>query len=94
MSSVPVVNALTDDYHPCQVLADLLTLSEHFGELKKQQECTGTFLPGQVSCLPNPCPPPTGACCRCGGACTLLTEEQCLAQSGVYAGDTVSCAAA
>ena len=30
---VPVVNALTDDYHPCQVLADLLTIEEHLGRL-------------------------------------------------------------
>jgi ornithine carbamoyltransferase len=28
-SGVPVVNALTDDYHPCQLLADLLTVKEH-----------------------------------------------------------------
>src|SRR5699024_9937931 len=28
---VPVVNALTDDYHPCQLLADLLTVREHLG---------------------------------------------------------------
>ena len=31
-AGVPVVNALTDDYHPCQVLADLLTVLEHRGE--------------------------------------------------------------
>ncbi|MDO4240129.1 ornithine carbamoyltransferase [Micrococcus sp.] len=30
-SSVPVVNALSDDYHPCQLLADLLTVREHKG---------------------------------------------------------------
>ncbi len=30
-AGVPVVNALTDDYHPCQVLADLLTVLEHRG---------------------------------------------------------------
>ena len=30
-SSIPVVNALTDDYHPCQVLADLQTVREHRG---------------------------------------------------------------
>lgn len=28
---VPVVNALTDEYHPCQLLADLLTIREHRG---------------------------------------------------------------
>ncbi|WP_138418525.1 ornithine carbamoyltransferase [Sinomonas gamaensis] len=32
-SRVPVVNALCDDYHPCQLLADLLTVREHKGEL-------------------------------------------------------------
>jgi ornithine carbamoyltransferase len=33
-SAVPVVNMLTRDHHPCQVLADLLTLRERFGELE------------------------------------------------------------
>ncbi|WP_083502375.1 ornithine carbamoyltransferase [Sphaerimonospora mesophila] len=33
-SSVPVVNALTDEFHPCQVLADLLTIREHRGVLR------------------------------------------------------------
>lgn len=32
-ASIPVVNALTDDFHPCQVLADLLTIEEHLGRL-------------------------------------------------------------
>jgi ornithine carbamoyltransferase len=32
-SAVPVVNALSDAEHPCQVLADLLTLRERFGRL-------------------------------------------------------------
>ncbi len=34
-ASVPVINALSDLEHPCQALADYLTLQEHFGDLKK-----------------------------------------------------------
>jgi ornithine carbamoyltransferase len=33
-SKVPVINALSDLYHPCQALADMLTLREQFGRLK------------------------------------------------------------
>ncbi|WP_129783162.1 ornithine carbamoyltransferase [Promicromonospora panici] len=31
VSRVPVINALTDDFHPCQILADLLTVAQHRG---------------------------------------------------------------
>ena len=33
-SSVPVINALTDDFHPCQLLADMQTYVEHRGSIK------------------------------------------------------------
>ncbi|GAB2455255.1 ornithine carbamoyltransferase [Xylanimonas ulmi] len=40
VSRVPVVNALTDGFHPCQILADLLTVAQHRGGVGA--------LPGQV----------------------------------------------
>jgi len=33
-SHVPVINALTDDYHPCQLLADMQTYYEHRGSIE------------------------------------------------------------
>lgn len=33
-SSVPVINALTDDFHPCQLLADMQTFVEHRGSIQ------------------------------------------------------------
>ncbi|MGD8174635.1 ornithine carbamoyltransferase [Marinimicrobium sp. ARAG 43.8] len=33
-SKVPVINALTDDYHPCQLLADMQTFLEHRGAIQ------------------------------------------------------------
>jgi len=38
-STVPVINALTDDYHPCQLLADMQTYFEHRGDIQGQSVC-------------------------------------------------------
>ena len=40
-SGVPVWNGLTDDYHPTQILADLLTVKETFGDLRN---CTVAYV--------------------------------------------------
>ena len=36
-SGIPVYNGLTDDYHPTQLLADLMTVEEYFGTLKDKK---------------------------------------------------------
>ena len=38
-SSVPVINALTDDFHPCQRLADMQTWFEHRGDMRGKTVC-------------------------------------------------------
>jgi ornithine carbamoyltransferase len=38
-SRVPVINALTDDYHPCQLLADMQTWVEHRGNIAGKSVC-------------------------------------------------------
>ncbi len=37
--SIPIINGLTDYCHPCQVLADLMTIREHKGTLKNLKMC-------------------------------------------------------
>jgi len=38
-SKVPVINALTDDFHPCQLLADMQTYLEHRGDISGKTVC-------------------------------------------------------
>ena len=41
-SSVPVINALSDDYHPCQLLADVMTWTELRGSVKGVEQANTT----------------------------------------------------
>lgn len=38
-SKVPVINSLSDEFHPCQLLADLMTIREQIGQLKGKVLC-------------------------------------------------------
>lgn len=39
VSSVPIINGLTDSSHPCQILADIMTLEEKFSDINKLNIC-------------------------------------------------------
>ena len=38
-SSVPIINGLTNESHPCQIIADLMTLQENFKDINKINLC-------------------------------------------------------
>ena len=56
-------------------------------EIKILMDCTDsavlTWTEGGV-CSPNPCPPPTGACCTPAGTCTVTTQAACLGQQRTW----------
>lgn len=43
-ATVPVINSLTDQFHPCQILADLLTVAQHKGGVEALKGLTLTYV--------------------------------------------------
>ena len=68
-SKVPVWNGLTNEYHPTQMLADMLTIQEEFGHLKGINSFTWRR-PLQYGKFPDDC-----ICQDGNGFCGLCTEE-------------------
>ncbi|MEU2718210.1 ornithine carbamoyltransferase [Streptomyces sp. NPDC007205] len=66
-ATVPVINALSDTHHPCQSLADLLALREHFGTLAGM---TAAFIGDGTS---NTCNSFLAACAASGMHLTIAT---------------------
>jgi hypothetical protein len=63
-----------------------------------QASCTGVFQGAGTTCTPNPCAPPTGACCVHGVCTADMTEAACTAAGGMFQGlgslctpDTCAC---
>lgn len=52
-SDVPVVNALTDEFHPCQILADFLTIAQHRGGVDALQGMTIAYLGDAANNMAN-----------------------------------------
>ncbi len=78
-SSIPVINALTELQHPCQALADLLTLRERFGRLDGLR----LAFVGQGDGIANSL---VEACALSGIAVSVATPPGCEPDSGVIAG--------
>lgn len=68
-SGVPVYNGLTDDFHPTQALADLMTIEEQFGTIKGKNICyIGDGRNNVANSLMI-------ASCRMGANCTICAPE-------------------
>lgn len=52
-ATVPVVNALTDDFHPCQILADFLTMAQHRGGVEALAGSTIAYLGDAANNMSN-----------------------------------------
>jgi hypothetical protein len=55
-----------------------------------QRQC-GEYHGDGSTCVPDPCAPPTGACCFRNGACLVLSQPECFAADGAYQGDGTAC---
>src|SRR6185437_13511126 len=87
-SKVPVINALSDDYHPCQLLADLLTIQEHKGTLAG---LTMTYLGDAANNMANSyllAGVTAGMHVRIGGPEGYLPAESVVAEAEARAAET------
>ncbi len=66
-TTVPVINALSDDFHPCQLLADLLTIREHKGAARRASPSPSSATARTTWCTAT-CSParPRGCTCASG----------------------------
>ena len=98
-AEIPVVNALTPAHHPCQALADLLTLRERFGSLEGlrvayvgdgNNVCQSLMLVGAiagvevVAATPPDLRPDTGIVAQAGGLASVV-DDPVAAAAGAHA---------
>jgi ornithine carbamoyltransferase len=87
-AGVPVINALTDQFHPCQLLADLQTIEEHKGML---EGLTLTFLGDSASNMSHSyllAGVTAGMHVRVCGPADFAPDQQVVARANAIAGGT------
>ncbi|MCL2595466.1 MAG: ornithine carbamoyltransferase [Promicromonosporaceae bacterium] len=90
-SRVPVVNALTDGFHPCQVLADLLTIAQHRGGVGGIKGQTLAYVGDCANNMANSYllgGATAGLHVRLGGPASFLPDETVVAQAADIAAVT------
>jgi ornithine carbamoyltransferase len=88
VSTVPVINALTDQFHPCQILADLQTIREHKGKLAG---LTMSYVGDAANNMANSCllgGASAGMHVRVGGPAAYLPDPAIIATASDIASDT------
>ena len=83
---------LTVDFTPPSG-AEACCSAEGFCTLEAPASCSGTVLSGALSCSPNPCIQPQGACCLPDESCSVIGQADCAAQGGSFAGEGTVCTA-
>lgn len=86
-ASIPVINALTNGHHPCQALADMLTLEEEFGAIRGLTVAYVGAGNNVTHSLMEACAL-GGAHCRIGAPPDLGPEPQILARARAMAAHT------
>lgn len=94
-SRVPVINALTDLYHPCQLLADIMTYTEVRGDIRNKKVCwisdgnnmCHSYINAAVQfdfqltiCCPEGYDPDPGVLARGADRCTVIRDPMQAAQ--------------
>jgi spore coat protein A len=81
---------LVVDFDPPAGLEACCTV-EGFCSLEDPGSCAGTNLPGVLSCTPNPCTQPQGACCSALGSCQVIGQADCVNQGDTFQGEGAVC---
>ncbi|MEZ4650542.1 MAG: hypothetical protein R3E97_17505 [Candidatus Eisenbacteria bacterium] len=83
----------TDGFLPCppDAAPGACCFTDGTCEVVLREDCQGVFQGDGTNCDPNPCPPPAmGACCV-EEACSVVSEDMCAQNGGMWLGEGTDC---